>query len=233
MLRHGERAITAQDLADLAAAASADVVRVSPIVPAFNPFDLWLGPQDTPSREYGDVAAGEMGVIVVPGADAPRPTPSLGLLRLVREYLRDRCPPTADVWVAGPEWIAVTVRAAVAAVSVESADALAGRVAAALDGFLHPLTGGPVGEGWDFGRTPHRSELIALVETVEGVDHVRSLTVSVSPETTADRRVALERALRRSLAEASVQPALDPDLQRWLDRALVYSGQHEIDVVSG
>ena len=43
--------------------------------------------------------------------------------------------------------------------------------------FLHPLTGGPLGSGWEFGRRPYRSDLYALVENTPGVDHVRSLRV--------------------------------------------------------
>jgi hypothetical protein len=232
-LRHRDRAVTAQDLADLAAAASTEVARVAPIVPTFDPYNLWLDPQAPPTREHARPDAGRMGVIVVPGTDAPRPTPSLGLLQRVREHLEGHCPPTADVWVAGPEWIAVSVTATVAATSLEAADGLGERVRGSLDRFVHPLTGGPLGQGWEFGRTPRHSELIALVETVAGVDHVRSLVVSYEPETANVRgKPALRSVLRRPLTRAS-EPALEANLQRWLGRALVYPGQHHIDVVSG
>jgi hypothetical protein len=131
--------------------------------------------------------------------------------------------------VAGPEWIAVTVEATVVPTSFEEADAVGGRVSTALERFLHPLTGGPDGQGWAFGRKPHGSDLSALVEAVDGVDHVRALTVSLQPETgEADRR--LQRMLERPLTETSDQPERERDLQRWLDRALVYSGRHEISV---
>jgi predicted phage baseplate assembly protein len=232
VLRHRDRAIAAQDLEDLAAAASAEVARAAAIVPTFNPYNLWLDPQaPVPTPEHAAADAGRVGIIVVPNATTARPTPSLGLLRTVQAHLQERCPPTADVWVAGPEWIAVTVHTTVAPTSVEDADAVRDRVNAALERFLHPLTGGPDGQGWAFGRKPHRSDLTALVEAVEGVDHIDSLAVSLRPETgDVDRRLALGRLLQRPLTQPSDQPELERDLQRWLDRALVYSGRHDVGV---
>jgi hypothetical protein len=235
VLRHRDRAVTAQDLEDLAAAASAEVARVAAIVPTFSPYNLWLDPQaPTPTPEHAAADAGRMGVIVVPNAAEARPTPSLGLLRRVQTYLQERCPPTADLWVAGPEWIAVTVEATVVPTSFEEADAVGERVSTALERFLHPLTGGPDGQGWAFGRKPHGSDLSALIEAVEGVDHVRALTVRLQPETGDETRMGQrQEMLARKLTDASDQTELERELQRWLDRALVYSGRHEISVALG
>lgn len=171
-----------------------------------------------------------MGVIVVPGSETARPTPDLGLLEQVDAYLRLRCPPTADLWVAGPEWIRVTVTAAVVPASLDVADAVGARVRAALERFLHPLTGGPLGEGWAFGRKPHRSDLFAVVDGVDGVDHVESLRVGHEPETRdTNRRAELRALLDRSLSHTG-DPPPTPDQRRWLARALVYSGPHQITV---
>ena len=229
MLRHRDRAITGEDLEDLAFAASADVVRVAAVVPrSSDPTNLWLA-QEAPMPREGhlQVAAGRVGVIIVPAGEERRPTPSLGLLRQVHDHLRARTPATAEVWVAGPEWIRVTVTARVVPRSPLDADAVRTRVRTAVERFLHPLTGGAGGEGWAFGRKPHRSELFAVVEAVAGVDHVRSLAVVTTPEssTLAPR---LEAVLDRSLTELRETTAAD--LQRWLARALVYSGDHDIAV---
>jgi len=232
VLRHRDRAVTAQDLEDLAAAASAEVARATAIVPSFSPYNLWLDPRaPAPRPMHAEADAGRMGVIVVPNAAAARPTPSLGLLRRVQAHLQERCCPTADLWVAGPEWIAVTVEATVMPTSFEEADVVRERVRTALERFLHPLTGGPDGQGWAFGRKPHGSDLSALIEAVAGVDHVRTLSVSLQPETgDVARQGELQEMLRRKLTETSDQPERERDLQRWLDRALVYSGRHEISV---
>jgi hypothetical protein len=232
VLRHRDRAVTAQDLEDLAYEASVDVARVAAIVPTqFDPNNLWIDPKNPiVGDKYRTTDAGRMGVIVAPNADAIRPTPSLRLLRQVQAYLQARCPAAADLWVAGPQWVGVTVTATVVAVSLGAAGTLADQVRIALERFLHPLTGGPQGQGWAFGRKPHQSDLFAVIEAVEGVDYVRSLSVEYTADS-QDQSLAsrLQAVLdHQSLAEAS-QP-LAEDLQRWLDRALVYSGQHDITV---
>jgi predicted phage baseplate assembly protein len=231
VLRHRDRAVTAEDLADLAYAASADIARAVTVSPTFDPYNLWLDPKlpPAPTAEHEAVDAGRVGVIVVPNVDAARPTPSLGLLRQVEAHLRQRCPATADLWVAGPEWVRVMVTTSVVPASIDLADVVSARIRTALDHFLHPLTGGIQGQGWAFGRKPHRSDLMAIVEAVEGVDHVRALSVALEPESQelVDR---LKAVLDQSLAQASQQPPA-PDLRSWLDRALVYSGPHEITLV--
>ena len=66
---------------------------------------------------------------------------------------------------------------------------------------------------------------------VDGVDDVRELTVLLEPDTDdPDRRAALQRMFRLPLTETSDRPELERELQRWIDRALVYSSQHKISV---
>jgi hypothetical protein len=91
------------------------------------------------------------------------------------------------------------------------------------------LTGGPRGDGWAFGRKPHRSDLFGVAEAVDGVDHVRSLEVAqrAESEELGDRLAAV---LSRTLADTAAQQSPAPELTRWLSRALVYSGPHEITV---
>lgn len=231
-LRHRDRAVTAADLEDLATAASPTVARAVAVVPSFNPYSLWLDPQAAPTADHLAADAGRAGMIVVPNdAGTDRPTPSLGLLREVLAFLQARCPETAGLWVAGPEWIGVRVEATVIPVSLAEADEVGGRVRAAIERYLHPLSGGPAGQGWAFGRKPHQSDLFTVIMGVDGVDDVTELTVSLEPDTAdPDRRLALQRMLRRPLTETSDRPELERGLQRWIDRALVYSGQHEISV---
>lgn len=236
VLRHRDRAVAAQDLEDLAVAASADVATAAAIVPIFNPYSLWRDPTSpVASADYALVGAGGMGVIIVPNEpESPRPTPSLVLLSQVQTYLRERCPPTADLWVAGPEWIAVNVEATVVVTSVEDADPAGDAARSALQRYLHPLTGGSDGQGWSLGRWPHASDLSALLEAIRGVDHVGSLTVSFEPQTVDEaRKRAVQKILNRKLTQPSDQVEQERVPQSWLDRALVYSGPNVITVALG
>jgi hypothetical protein len=155
-------------------------------------------------------SAGRVAVVVVPDTPDPRPMPSRQLLDEVGTELQPRCPAVLapeDVPVIGPEWIRVTVTTTVAAADLDVARTLAAAVTAALDTFLHPLHGGPDGTGWAFGRAPHRSDLLAVVSAVTGVDSIPRLIVQ------EDRpRGALTR--------------------EELARTLVWSGPHAVTVVS-
>jgi hypothetical protein len=79
------------------------------------------------------------------------------------------------VEVVGPTYLGVTVKATVRGHLGVDRQALAGRVTAALDAFFDPLTGGPDGSGWPFGRDVYRSEVLQVIDGTEGVDHVLSL----------------------------------------------------------
>jgi hypothetical protein len=50
-----------------------------------------------------------------------------------------------------------------------------GDVSAALAAYLDPLSGGPAGRGWPFGRDVYRAEILQVIDGVAGVDHVLSL----------------------------------------------------------
>jgi hypothetical protein len=159
MLRHGDRAVAAADFEDLAFEASPAVARVS-AVPAGSAAD-----------------AGRVGLVVVPDSDEPRPVPSLELLTRVKDYVEARLSPAADLWVRGPGWLLVAVTTEVVPERFEAAAEVESAVRDRLARFLHPLSGGTDGAGWPFGRAPHRSDVLAVVERVKGVDHVRSLLV--------------------------------------------------------
>jgi hypothetical protein len=151
----------------------------------------------------GSDDAGRVALIIVPRHRDPKPVPSLELLDRVADYISARIAPTVDLQVAGPDWLRVTVTAEIVPVSIEAAADVQAVVLARLAAFLHPLTGGLDGQGWAFGRKPYRSDLHALIEGTPGVDHVRYLSVT-------------EKA----------------DDGLGVDRFLVYSGDHQIIMVS-
>jgi hypothetical protein len=174
-LRHRDRAVTVEDYEDLAMQASPEVARAK-CVPLHN---LAVNPvitSETPTTP------GVLSVIIVPNSDAPNPSPSLELIDRVQSYLDRRRLPNADLVVVEPEYIRVDVTTEVALVSLDSANSVEVTVRQTLDRFLHPLTGGLDGNGWDFGREPYKSDLYALLEAIPGVDRIHSLSISPTPE---------------------------------------------------
>jgi hypothetical protein len=72
------------------------------------------------------------------------------------------------------------VDATIVPLDPSEAGAVEQRARAALGRLLHPLTGGPEGAGWRPGRDVYLSDLAAVLERVEGVDHVADLAISVA-----------------------------------------------------
>jgi predicted phage baseplate assembly protein len=123
-------------------------------------------------------ATGVVTVLVLPFLPRRKPMPGAGTLRAVARYLARRRVIGTRVVVAGPTYLEVSVRATVRAFPGVSPAALRERVVAALDRFFHPLTGGPDGQGWPFGRDVYRSEVLQVLDEVPGVDHVLALEMA-------------------------------------------------------
>jgi predicted phage baseplate assembly protein len=168
-LRHRNRAVAIADFEDLAFEVSPEVARVKGIA------------------VQGSEGAGSVGLILVPTSRDRQPIPSLELLSRVEGYIQARLAPTVDLWVAGPDWLQVSVTAEVVPIAIEMATDVQVAVLARLAAFLHPLTGALDGQGWAFGRKPYRSDLYTLIESTPGVDHVRRLTVVEEGDVSPDR----------------------------------------------
>lgn len=126
--------------------------------------------------------AGRVDVVIVPHSTARQPTPSLGLIERVETYLSQRCSPTMALQVTEPQWVEVTVSATLVPTSFQQADTVRRLAVAALDQFLHPLTGGLQRQGWPFDRRPHQSDIYAVLGKVPGVDHITHLSLSLDPQ---------------------------------------------------
>ncbi|MEM1167739.1 MAG: baseplate J/gp47 family protein [Cyanobacteria bacterium P01_H01_bin.35] len=239
-LHHRDRAVTAEDMADLAYEASTDVARVKVVTPDlitnFNPLEqnFWLDPDqpdlsfeealdqksDISQREKDNLKetmeeikyrAGKVKLIILPDSVARQPIPSLGLLEQVASYIRSRCEETTNIIVLGPKWQEISVTVTITPVSLEGVDLVRDTVKQRLEAFLHPLTGGS-GKGWQFGRYPKKSDFYAIVQSIPEVDHVDSLTINE----------VLEDA---SLSEVSEDASLSAD-------TLIFSGNHTVNVSS-
>lgn len=152
-------------------------------------------------------APGVITVAILPYLPASRPQPSRGLLRAVATYLTPRRALGTRIEVIGPAYVEVAVRARVQACRGVGLEALAERARTALDDLFHPLTGGPDGEGWPFGRDVYRSEVLQAIAETPGADHVLFLEF-------------VDKDGRATCGNACVPPL-----------GLVASGDHEIEVV--
>jgi hypothetical protein len=122
-------------------------------------------------------APGVVTVVVLPDQPVERPTPTASLLLAIRNYLDRRRALTTRIEVVGPEYLEVRVQTRVRIKRLSDPATVRERIRAAIDRFLDPRNGGPDGRGWPFGRDVYRSEILQLIDSVVGVDHVESLTL--------------------------------------------------------
>ena len=197
-LRHRDRAVTNQDFEDLAYESFAEIARVKVISPElrqigtkksqdyWNPLDEknWIDKSGEVKKKSVNkrkqIKPSYVEVIIVPHSRDRIPTPSLELIERVENYLSDRCLTTVELAVTAPKWQEITVKVEIVPLSLEAADTVRIEVAQSLSRFLHPLTGGKRGSGWNFGRYPHKSDLYALLEAVKGVDYISDLEIQPS-----------------------------------------------------
>jgi hypothetical protein len=123
---------------------------------------------------------GRVTVTIVPQSSEPRPTPTWELRREVRDFLRARMPAAAGtVSVVPPLYFEVGVSAVVVPLVPDGGGEVLAHARQMVAGFMHPLTGGPGGAGWPFGRRVYLSDVASLLERLDGVDHVGDLALTV------------------------------------------------------
>jgi predicted phage baseplate assembly protein len=152
-------------------------------------------------------APGVVSVVIVPEYPIDVPVPSQGLLDRVWRYLNRRRMICTTLELVGPQYVQVTVTAQVRSRTGASQANVATRIKTALSGFLAPLKGGPASLGWPFGRSVYRSEILQLIQSVPGVDHVAGMSMQ---------------------SDAGGPQCSDIAL---CPLALVHSGPHQIEVI--
>jgi uncharacterized phage protein gp47/JayE len=170
-VRHRGRAMAPDDYATLAREASS-AVGYARAVPTMDP--------------GGHPLPGWVTVLIIPRSLDPRPQPSFGLREEVRRFIGSRAPAELDagerVYVTGPAYQEINVIAVIAPVTAPQAGEVEQASRDALNAFLHPLTGGPNGEGWDLGRSVFLSDVAAALAKVPGIDHIEALTLLANSE---------------------------------------------------
>jgi uncharacterized phage protein gp47/JayE len=168
-LRARGRAISARDYETLAREASASVAFVRAI-PGIDP--------------SGRAVPGWVTVLILPESLDPRPEPSFGLREEVRSYLENYAPADVaashQIFVTRPEFFPVDVSATLITAQGQDSGVVSLNATIALQAFLHPLTGGPAGQGWDLGRDVYLSDISAVLSGVAGVGAVAMLALLVN-----------------------------------------------------
>jgi predicted phage baseplate assembly protein len=203
VLRSRERAVTASDFEFLAQEAlPAAIGRVRCLQPR--------------PAEAGRVAPGQLYLLVVPRISAPArflAPEELELdeadVRLLGEYLDERRLLTTRVSVRAPEYRWVAVRAQLRPVPGADRAVVEAAVLRRLHRFLNPLTGGPKGNGWPFGRDLFLSDVYQSLQGLDGVQFVRGVELFA--------------------AKAGGGPEGEPqEMLEVVAHSVVVSGQHEV-----
>jgi uncharacterized phage protein gp47/JayE len=174
-VRHRGRALAEGDYEVMAREASS-AVRIVKAIANRNP--------------AGRTVPGWITVLIIPESQDPQPWPSHGLREEVRLYLTERAPAGlaagGRIFVTGPQYVPVGVTATIVPVDFNQAGVVEKAARAAIETFLDPLHGGQTGAGLEFGRAVYRSDLAAVLEDLDGLDHVESLLFEVNGQPAGD-----------------------------------------------
>ncbi len=167
MLKTRERAVTGEDFEELARRASSGVGRARCVQP----------PPLHVRGDFGEnIPPGVVRVLIVPALSrqllVPRPTDlrvPQATVEKVQEYLDERRLLTTVLDVGEPHYVFISTEITLVADPHADADQVQQRVRERLATYIHPLTGGPNGDGWPFKRALTLADVYAQVGAVGGV----------------------------------------------------------------
>ena len=189
--KHRGRAVSREDIIHLTKEASQKVAKVKVL---------------SGSDEEGNSVPGLMTVVIVPDLPDPKPAPTAEILQIVEAYLKERTPNIGKLKVAGPIYYQVNVKAELVTTDLEAVSEIENQVKRKIEEFLHPLTGGTEGKGWDFGQIPSTSDFYSLLSDISGVSYVKDLDITFKAENEIPEK-SPEPCRRHTLP-------IDPALQR-------------------
>lgn len=161
------------------------------------------GLRDYPSER----AEGKITVVAVPYSEAERPIPSPGFLYTIKKHLEQYRLITTEIHVIAPEYIKVTVFAAIV---VEPEVRNHQQLVELLNSYLSPLDCNG-SKGWDFGKTVFKGDVMAALNQHLGVVYIQDLWMDGEGK-------GMQKDEKGNIL-------LPP-------HGLVYSGKHQITLVS-
>lgn len=203
-LRTRDRAVTAEDYEQLARQAAPEIARVHCVA----------------AGEGADTGGVRLLVVpyAAPDAHGQRRfedlVPSDDALQRITAHLDERRVIGSRLVVEPPFYQGITVVARLSARPRTSAASLSAAALAALFSYFDPLTGGPDGLGWPFGRPVQAGEVYAVLQRLGGTDLVEDVKLFAADPVTSQR------------GEPTQRIELDA-------HALVFSFDHKIRVTQG
>jgi predicted phage baseplate assembly protein len=177
LLRTRSRAVTAEDYEAIALEAAPEVARVQAV-----------------TAGEDDVAAGSLRVLIVPAApdedgkiDFAELVPSEETLQRIADRLDEVRLIGTRVSVEPPSYRGVTVVARIVARPKADTERIRVEALAALYGYLNPISGGPDGTGWPFGRPVQSGEVYGLLQQIRGVDMIEDARLFGANPVTGER----------------------------------------------
>ena len=166
-LRRRERAVSAQDFADLALETPGAAIHKAYAIAA-----------KVPDGEGFRDAPGAVSLVVLPNRDHPTPQPTEADLAAVRGWLNPRRLITTEMHVLGPRYF--VIHALTAQIKVDARADFATVADAArevLTTWLHPIRGGVDGDGWPFGADIFHADIYDRLLAIDGVVRVQGLAI--------------------------------------------------------
>jgi predicted phage baseplate assembly protein len=173
-LRSRDRAVTAEDFADLA--------RTTPGVVLKSAYALPQTAVDftTPEPVFIENAPGSVTVVVLPDKRHPTPQPTEEELRLICAHLNARRLVTTELYVIGPRYTRMDLlQVEIEARQDSDLKAVQDACHAALMVYFNPLTGGEGGTGWPFGGSVYHGNVFNLLLRQPGVLRVVDLKMAL------------------------------------------------------
>lgn len=162
-----DRAVTPDDFAQLALETPGARIRRARAYPLRHP------------QFPGVAVPGAITVVVVPDSKEPRPMPTDSTLQLVCAHLNQHRLLTSELFVAPPQYSAISIAARVIVRADADLAEVRQRLNDRLNQYFHPLTGGPDQQGWEPGADVYYSEVIHIVLEVAGVQRIEDLRILV------------------------------------------------------
>ncbi|MCX7746450.1 MAG: putative baseplate assembly protein [Clostridia bacterium] len=165
-----------------------------------------------PGMQGQEKVSSHMTLVVVPYGESkvPKPTVHQSILERVKRHIDRYRQVTTCVHVTGPYYVRVRVYAAI--VKMDGVTVSRESIVKELERFIRPLDGEHGTKGWQFGRPVYKSEIYAMIKGVEGVSYIKELSLGYDGS--------------GSYLNNSGDIIIP-------DSGLVYSGEHQVDIVEG